>query len=250
MSLTENRLHEAQSSLANYCRTGIYQEIAGVDSKRVKQYRRLVYNIIDDSLRSAYPLTYKLFEKEEWDSLVNEFFSSHPCSSPQIWTMPKEFYEYVLETDHPFIKKYPFLPELLKMEWLEIELFMMEDEDISYQKENIKGKENLLINPEHRLEHFNYPVHLKTANTIQESDKGNYFLVMHRHPDNGKVIFTDLSVFYARILEHLSEEAYESEEVIQLTAAEFRLADDPLIYSNSRKFIDHAIEKRLLLTFY
>ncbi|HEY0611942.1 MAG TPA: DNA-binding domain-containing protein, partial [Chitinophaga sp.] len=103
-----------QSSLADYCRTGAYQAIPGVKTaQHVSQYRRLVYNVVDDMLQSAYPLTKGLLKEEEWDELVQEFFSRHACQSPQVWYMPKELYEYIVQQEaHPLLTKYPFLHDL------------------------------------------------------------------------------------------------------------------------------------------
>jgi hypothetical protein len=194
----ETRYH--QSSLAAYCRTGDYQAIPGVKAAHVIQYRRLVYNVVDDMLQSAYPLTRELLKEEEWNELVQEFFSEHGCQSPQVWYMPKELYEYVTQQEHhPLIRQYPFLPDLLRLEWLEIALFMMEDRLVICDSSG----ERLVLNPEHELVHFQYPVHLKEAKQITETDKGDYFLVMFREPDTGDVQFMQLSPALARVIELL-----------------------------------------------
>jgi hypothetical protein len=239
----------AQSALANYCRTGNLQDIPGVDHQRVHHYRRLVFNIIDDSLASAYPLTRNLLSREEWDMLVNEFFSSHPCQSPQVWTMPKEFYEYLIEVNHPLLTKYPFLQELLWMEWLEIEIYMMEDQKVNYQGSDISGIGKLVINPEHRLLTLNYPVHLKQASQIQPDDRGNHYLLMHRDPVSGKVHFTDLSPFFTRIIEHLTGQPYRFDELIEMTALDFGMNVEKIVYENSMRFIENALNSKLILGF-
>ena len=120
-----------QSSLASYCRGGHSREIKGINQNNVKQYRRLVYNVVDDMLQSAFPITYDFVDEDEWNYLVNDFFSSHSCQSPQAWYMPKEFYGYLEKAENPIAKKYPFLLELLWFEWLEVELFMMANKTAS-----------------------------------------------------------------------------------------------------------------------
>ncbi|MBW6479645.1 MAG: DNA-binding domain-containing protein [Bacteroidales bacterium] len=239
----------AQSALANYCRTGILNDIPGVEDHRVHHYRRLVFNIIDDSLASAYPLTRNLLSVAEWDELVNEFFSSHPCQSPQVWTMPKEFYEYLIEVNHPLLTKYPFLQELLWMEWLEIEIYMMEDQKVNYQGSDISGIGKLVINPEHRLITLNYPVHLKQASQILPDDRGNYYLIMHREPVSGKVHFTDLSPFFTRMIEHLNSQTYRVDELIEMTARDFGMNVEKMVYENSLRFIENALNSKLILGF-
>ena len=239
----------AQSALANYCRTGILQDIPGVDDERVRDYRRLVFNIINDSLASAYPLTRNLLSQEEWDGLAHEFFADHPCQSPQVWTMPKEFYEYIVEANHQLLVKYPFLQDLLWMEWIEIELYMMEDRQVQYQERDIFGNGKLVLNPEYRLIALNYPVHLKQASLIQPDDKGNYYLVMHREPASGKVHFTGLSPFFTRMVEHLANYSVGIDELIKVTAKDFGLPEEKMVYENSIKFIENALNSKLIIGF-
>ena len=238
---------EVQSQLANYCRTGLIGEIPGANPDHLKHYRRLVYNIINDSLQSAYPLTYQLLKDSSWDELVDEFFTNHPCQSPQVWWMPKEFYEYLVERNHALIHKYPFLPNLLEMEWLEVELFMMEDINIDYHRNGRLSADKMVLNPEHRLVRFDYPVHLKNAFQINSEDKGNYFLVMHREPSSGKVNFTEVSVFFARMLEILGDQSLTIDEMITLTSADFKLKVTAQINAEVKHFVQKAINNQLIL---
>jgi len=163
-------LHETtyrhQSDLARYCRTGKYKAIPGVREQHVGHYRRLVYNVVDDMLQGAYPLTHHLLAAREWKALVQDFFSHHPCQSPQVWYMPKELYHYMSQKEHKLFKKYPFLQELLWFEWLEVELFMMEDRPAAYTTIGKLDTDALVLNPELHLQHFIYPVHLKQAGQI------------------------------------------------------------------------------------
>ena len=85
-----------QSALAGYCRSGQLEPIPGIHNEHISHYRRLVYNVVDDMLQNAYPLTHALLGAIEWKNLVNEFFTHHPCQSPQVWYMPKEFYQYLV----------------------------------------------------------------------------------------------------------------------------------------------------------
>lgn len=242
------KTQEAQSNLADYCRTGVTRPIPGVDTERIKHYRRLVSNIINDSLQSAYPLTYRLLKDDSWDELVDDFFSYHPCQSPQVWWMPREFYEYLVEQDHSIFKQYPSLPNLLEMEWLEVELFMMENIPLSLENDPRNKPGKLVLNPEHRLVLFNYPVHLKKAADIDHSDIGHYFLIMHREPETGKVLFMDISVFFAKLIENLEQVSMSQEELIHQTAFDFGISIDDQAYNASKSFIHNAINNKLILS--
>ena len=80
MLLSPNTYKEL-SSFATYCRTGDFSFTGKVDKERVSHYRRLVINVVRDSLNAAYPLTRNLVEQEEWDSLVEQFFTYYACQS-------------------------------------------------------------------------------------------------------------------------------------------------------------------------
>ena len=56
MNLREGNT-EIQKPLGEYCRTGVELKIPGVTPGRVHHYRRLVYNVVRDTLDTAYPIT-------------------------------------------------------------------------------------------------------------------------------------------------------------------------------------------------
>lgn len=235
----------SQQSLANYCRTGEYTPIAGVREQHVQHYRRLVYNVIDDTLRSAYPLTFQLLNATEWNGLVQEFFREHACSSPQVWYMPKEFYEYFTQHQPEWWEKYPFIMELMLFEWLEVEVYMMEDRAASLSFTGDLLKQPLALNPEHHLQYFTWPVHLKNAAQINPSDKGHYFLALHRHPNSGDVLFTSLSPALVCMLEYLQEAPATMETLVTHACTTLQLSPTPEIQAASAQFFHQALESRL-----
>jgi len=127
-----------QNNFAKFCRTNELQSIDGLTENRIHHYRRLIYGVIDDSLRSAFPLTENLLTADEWKFLVDEFKAKHNSQSPQIWQMPYEFYQFIDTNAFEAKIKYPHLIDLLLFEWKEIELYMMED-----RNDNVK---NLSLN--------------------------------------------------------------------------------------------------------
>src|SRR6202007_3212801 len=91
--------YSIQSKLGMYCRDGLERPLPGLTEGRLDQYRRLVYNIVNDNLESAYPITFEHIDREVWNEMLYEFFSKHECKSYQIWRFPKEFYEYALKAN-------------------------------------------------------------------------------------------------------------------------------------------------------
>ena len=239
-----------QERLAEYCRTGAAQDIPGLTPNRVQHYRRLITNIIDDTLQSAYPLTLHLLTQEEWSGLVNRFFSKTPCRSPQVWKMPLELFEYISRNDaeHELKKKHPFLEELIYFEWVELELYMMEDRspEINYLKGDVL-KDSIVFNAESRLLTFEYPVHIKPAGTIAEQDRGNYFCLCYREPKDQKILFKNLSPLFAHLITEL-DKGRSTGEILNEIAANLEM-DPNKLRQEARTFLSKLKEDGFILGF-
>ncbi len=206
MQPTANKTFALQTDLGLYCRTGINQPKTSIQ-EHTFHYRRLVYNVIKDTLKTAYPLTRKLIGKKRWKKSVANFFENHKCETPQIWKLPIEFCDYYNENQLPFKKHFPFIKELLQYEWLEIEVFMMEDLPIEKFKTENSSKEEILIpNPEIKILPLQYPIHIKKIKQITETDKGQYFVSIHRDYNTKQVKFNDLSYPFVEMLIKINEE--------------------------------------------
>jgi hypothetical protein len=73
------------------------------------------------------------------------------------------------ENPFPFKKQFPFLLELLQFEWLEIEVFMMEDADIPRFVPESTSKQKILVgNPEIKILGLQYPIHTKKPRILQK----------------------------------------------------------------------------------
>lgn len=237
-----------QSKLATYCRTGKLEPIPGVKKENISHYRRLVINVVDDMLQNAYPLTYTLCTAKEWQTAVNDFFSNYPCQSPQVWYMPKEFYVFLIQTKHSLLNKYIFLEDLLLLEWTEVELFMMEDKPVLYSSSGDLHYSKLVINPEHELLHFHYPVHKKNPETIKEAEKNNYYLIAHRNRE-GEVVFTDVSPALIRFIEYLSTSNLSLQQLCLLFEEEYQLHLSEADHLNISGFLQNALQSQLILGF-
>lgn len=245
--LLHNDTYQQQSNFASYCRTGIYTPIKGVRKERLAHYPQLVYNVIDDTLRSAYPLTVDLLTEEEWDTTVRSFFATHKCSTYSVWKMPYEFYQFVLTLDNSLTEKYPFLEELLLFEWTEIEIHMMEDE--VYPEVESKGEmvmDTLGLNPEYTILQLHYPVHLKNPNEITAADKSEYFVLLFREQESGNVQFLDLSFYFVWLIRKIEQ---EQKSLLDLTeeASELFGVNQNVLVENSLPFLTELQNKKFII---
>jgi hypothetical protein len=124
---------------------------------------------------------------------------------------------------------------------------MMTDQNVRYKKKGNISTDNLVINPEHKIQHFEWPVFLKSPKEIGKEDKGHYFLVMFRDPDKGSVQFINVGPLFARLLEMLAERPTILSNLIIDLSLEMKtiISDDHR--KNIEAFIASLTEKKLIL---
>lgn len=238
-----------QSRLANYCRTGDLLQIKGLTDNRVQNYRRLVYNVINDTLQSAYPLTYDLLNEDEWNEMVDIFFSNHACQSAAVWKMPFEFYRFIESDANNLKEKYPFLTELLLFEWMEIELYMMEDKIFPHTKAEGEWEKDIIeFNPEFKLLQLSYPVHLKKPNRLNDENKAEYYLLIFREQENGKIQFINLSIFFAWLIEKINAKAKPVQSILKEAENILGVGYQTLL-SNTLPFLEELRAKQFIIGF-
>lgn len=240
---------QQQEGLAEYCRTGKLPSLKGITDGRLHHYRRLVYNVVDDTLSTAFPLMQNLLEEEEWDDMVHYFFSKHKCRSHKVWEMPLELYEFILEEDYPLKTKYPFFLELLWFEWLEVKVFMMEDITVNdtFSLDGDVINDRVVLNPEATIEHLHYPLHKKRAKEITKEDEGDYYVLLYRDAEGG-VQFMDLSIFFAWMLEQIMSNDISVKDLLPTAEKSFGLpASD--IEMHTKQFLQVLQQKKFLLGF-
>lgn len=245
--LLNNKTYTTQAKLANYCRTGEETEITGAQAKRLPHYRRLIYNVINDTLATTYPIAFKYIEKTLIENICHEFFSRHSCAHPQVWRMPKEFFEYCKEKEIGKQHNLPYLNDLLYFEWLEAEMYMMEDKKYpAFRSSENWMKECLALNPEYELIKLDYPVHLTTppeASTMQ----GTYFVLLFREQESGRIQFVNLSALYAYLIENIAQEEKTLEQILSDTLVIFGINDAELLQKEALRFINDLHKKGFIL---
>lgn len=239
--------YQIQEKLGTYCKTGKEEQIPGLTPNRVRHYRRLVYNVIKGTLTQGFPLCHQVMGEEGFDSLVHKFFSEYNCQTPQIWKLPEEFYEWVIQNKISEKLNLPWLNDLLLFEWIEIEVHTMEDQIIPTASDITDLFNNLLvINPEYRLIRIEYPVHLFNIKEV-ENKKGNYFILISRHPETGKVYFFNLSVLHAWLFEKIADGDISVQDLIPEIATIFRIESEVVLKNNLEKVLRDLVNKKVIL---
>ena len=242
-----NSTQQYQRKLVAYTRSGVEEHIPGTKQEGISRYRDMIYNIVNDSLGKAYPLTKKIFSVDEWNFAVKEYFSNHACQSPFLWRMPFEFYTYIKDHAEALDDKYPFLADLLLYEWIEIEVFMMEDTDIEYRSDGQLENSRLVLNPACVIQYFQYPVYNKELQKITRANKGHYFLLTYRNPLTGEVSFLEIAPMFARMIELLAQEPMSIDDLIKYFSEETSLVIDSDTKTQIIDFYRKCFDKRIIL---
>ncbi|MDX5427215.1 MAG: putative DNA-binding domain-containing protein [Bacteroidota bacterium] len=210
---------DIQNRLGRYVRDGKEPQLPGVTSGRLGTYRRLVYNVIDDSLRTAYPLTEKLLSPKEWDLLVGTFFNEHDCQEFQVMRMPRELAAWE-EKPTVLLEDHPALEDLLWFEWAEVELYIMEDRPIPPHKAlGDWWTDHWVLNPESQILQLTYPVHRTPPENLDECEPGSFFCLAFRQPKTYSIQFVDLSAIWVELLRLVGEGTHPAKAIQWLSEA-------------------------------
>ncbi|PZU91655.1 MAG: hypothetical protein DI529_00370 [Chryseobacterium sp.] len=245
MLLSKTETFALQQALGHYCKTGL-EEPKTSNQENTPEYRRIVFGIIKDTLKTAFPIARKFIGKKKWKKLVYYFFANHKCKTPQVWKLPLELCEFYSETPFPFKKQYPFLLELLQFEWLEIEVFMMEDAEIpEFVIEPTPEQEIIVGNPEIKILGLQYPIHTKKTKDITDGDRGQYFVTIHRNIIDKEVYFNDLAYPFIEMIVQLNEENTTLENLEKIYSKYEN--DKTTARKTTEDFVAFALENNLIL---
>jgi len=245
MKLNKNT-SDIQDSLAFYCRSGIETPIPLSRPENLHHYRRLVFNVVLNTMTQAYPIAYKALGSEDFKNLVHDFFLNHDSQTPQVWKLPFEFYEYIVTNKFSEKLKMPFLDDLLLFEWIEIEVHTMPDISPSrFQKEGNMFTDILILNQEYKMLKLNFPVHLYAPNKAKDLH-GDYFVIGLRDPENYKVKFLNLSILHVFFIEQLATEEKTLNHIIDEASEIFKLEKN-IIITNITTFLNDMFLQKLIL---
>lgn len=205
-----------QERLAQMCRNGQVTALPGAPKQRTQVYRDLVFGNICATLERAYPVMHSLLSKlpgeqgmNSWKWLITELVAKFPLQSPEFWKMPRDLMEFINTEALSEKLALPFLSDLARFEWIEIELYMMPERPREIGR---RTRDRLLggtLNPDYILERFSYPV-FKTKPLDLPRSPADYFLLGFRHIESCAVRFVELSPLSALIHQELCNEQTDS----------------------------------------
>jgi hypothetical protein len=217
-----------------------YENPLNLPEDRLEIYRELVRYSINDLFSSVFPLTEKI-AGEKWKKVINAFILDCDLSSPYFQDLPLQLIEYINTKN--FFKNEEYIKDLLKYEWLEMEIF---NQDIPVEESDFRWENIYRISGSAKLAVFKYPVHhiAKIGISAFKNKKGRYNLIIYQNPESFEVEYIQLTDFLYEILDRLEENSlYEiSVSISKKHSIEFDLIADHL-----KKFFQVLIKNKIII---
>ena len=200
------------------------KDLSKVTIEEIKTYRELVRNSFCDVSINIYPFTYKLLKKD-WSKLLSDYLEKYPPASPVLNKVVEQLPEY-LSHRKDTLKKYPFISEVSRYEWLEVEIY--EKGNVEGEKEG-KGekKKSLSLNPIHEVCTFQYAIP-EIVETIEDEKplgkiyKQKTIVLVYRDPKDFSVRFFELSTSTLAFVE-LLKSGFSIDMVIYFLANAYKI---------------------------
>ena len=197
----ELSLTEIQRSFARHLRDP--EQVAvpeGLDARRVGVYRELVFNNISSLLSGFFPVIFSLVSDDKWNGLIAEFIREFQALTPYFPRLPEEFICFLSERDKHHDEP-DFLLELAHYEWIELSLFMSEEECLdSPLSEGLRQDAPLRLSSLAIPLAYHYPVHQISLDNqpAERPVKPSYLLVFRNAHDD--VCFYELQSLSYQLL--------------------------------------------------
>ncbi len=194
----------------------------GIEDRRIKIYRELVYNNIEGFIANSFPVLRKVIVDEQWHKMMRDYVCNHQAHTPLFPKMPQEFLQYLEHERVGNEDDYPFILELAHYEWIETSV-SMDTREITY--DNIDEDGDLLngipvISPLAMPLAYQWPVHKISIEYIPEEvpEQTTYILIYRDRQD--EVSFIELNPVSAKLIEECTNNINKSGKEILLSIAE------------------------------
>ena len=203
---------------------------SGIEDRRLKIYRELFFNNVENMLAGNFPVLRKLYGADGWQSLIRAFYRDHDCQTPLFTELAREFMRYLdtrvgsdVGRDDP-----AWLRELAHYEWIELALQVSEarNDEITHDPDGDLLDGRPLVSPLAWPLAYVWPVHRIGPDYRPDTPPRMPTLLMLRRETDGTVSFHALTPLSFRLLQRLdAEPELSGREQLQALAAEAGAAD-------------------------
>lgn len=189
----------------------------GIEARRLKIYRELVYNNLDSLLAGNFPVIRKTLGDDDWRALLRGFLARHRSHTPLFTELGRELIAFVESEPDP---RRPWLAELAHYEWAELGLQLSEAAQPAHDPEGDLLAGVPLLSPLAWPLAYRWPVDRIGPDHQPMSPPAEPTLVLLRRESDGRVHFSKLSPLLYRLLELIGARTGRSGRDLLLQLAE------------------------------
>lgn len=222
----------------------------GIEDRRMKIYRGLLYRNVQNFISSAFPVLRRLYSDENWHSMVRDFFASHRSASPYFRDISREFLDYLQNERTPRPEDPVFVNELAHYEWAEIHLT---NSDLEPDMTHVDPAGDLMhdvpvLSPLAEFFGYNFPVHkIGPDFRPKQASAEPVFLMIYRDMQD-KVGFMELNSLTAKLIERLKDNRQESgKQLLEKIAETLQHPNPDTVLRSGEKVLEQLRAKDILL---
>jgi len=198
----------------------------GAAERGMKVYAEIVFNNMDETLATCFPVVRKVLGVRRWARLVRAFMAEHRCTTPWFRQIPEELLGW-LETSPKAVEDLPtFLLSLAHYEWIELAIAVSDAtlEAASDPDGDLLAGQPVLA-PALALLQYAYPVHHISPRFKPTQPLGQpVHLLVFRDPAD-EVRFIELNPVSACLLGLLQLGNLTGNQALEQIASEMRHPD-------------------------
>ena len=178
----------------------------GIEPRRMKIYRELVYNNIEDFVSRGFPVLKSLLDEQQWQRLIGAFVGDHRANTPYFLEIGEEFLAYLQKHGQDFEFLPVFTLQLAHYEWIEVAVDTAETEPFADQTQAVDLLDGIPgVNTAAWSLAYDYPVHqIRVGFQPAEPLDAPVYLIVYRNRED-RVAFLEINAATARLLELLKE---------------------------------------------
>lgn len=220
----------------------------GIEDRRMKIYRDLVYNNIETFISSGFPILRSVIADEPWHEMVRDFVSHHQSHTPYFLEISQEFLRYLQEEREGHTSDPDFMLELAHYEWVELALDVSPEEipDSDTQADDL-----LLSIPEvsplaWRLS-YQYPVHrLGPEYKPQEPPEQATFLVVYRNRKD-EVKFLETNAVTIHLLQLFEDQDISARDALVTIAEKLGHESPDVVLDSGQELVEQLYSLEILI---
>ena len=172
----------------------------GIEARRLKIYRDLVYNNLDGLLAGNFPVIRKTLDDADWRALLRRFLTTHHSDTPLFTRLGLEFVAF-LQSEAGTDPARPWLAELAHYEWAELGLQLSDAALPPHDPDGDPLTGIPQLSPLAWPLAYRWPVNRIGPDLQPVEPSAEPTLVLLRREPDGRIHFSQLSPLLFRLLE-------------------------------------------------